>query len=66
MNENGFKKQYKTKSEPKRNFKVLEQGCHNFRFCKSSGCNFYGFLHLDCHEYSLNKSSAKYYRFLNR
>ena len=33
--------------------------CQNLNMAKSSGCNFYGFLHLDCHEFSLNKLSAK-------
>ena len=28
-------------------------------FCNSSGCKFYGFLHLDCPELSLNKLNAK-------
>ena len=41
----------------------LEQGCHNWSFCKSSGCNCYDFLHLDCHEISLNKLGAESYKF---
>ena len=24
-------------------------------FCKSRGCNLYGFLHLDCHEFDISK-----------
>ena len=32
-------------------------------FCKSSGCNWYGFLYLDCHEFSLNILKAKNYKF---
>ena len=43
-----------------------EQGCYKWSFCKSSGCNCYSFLHLDCHEFSLNKLSANNYRFSNQ
>ena len=32
-------------------------------FCKSRGCNNYGFLHLDCHAFSLKKLSAKIISF---
>ena len=39
------------------------QGCHNWSFFKSTSCNCYGFLHLDCHEFSLDKLSAKNYKF---
>ena len=34
-------------------------------FCKSSVCNCFVFLHLNCHEFSLNKLSAKNYKFQN-
>ena len=27
----------------------------NWSFCKSSGCNCYGFLYWDCHAFSINK-----------
>ena len=42
---------------------LWKQGWHNWSFYKSSGCNWYGFLHLDCCEFSLNKLSAKHYKF---
>ena len=35
------------------------QGYHNWVFCKYRACNLYGFLHLDCHEFSLNELNAK-------
>ena len=44
--------------------RTLRQGCNN-NFCKSRSCNCYGFLHLDCHESSLNKLSATNYKFCN-
>ena len=47
----------------RRIFKSINQGCHIWSFCKYIGCNFYGFLHLDCHELTFNKLSAKYYKF---
>ena len=42
-----------------------KQGCHSLSIYKSSVCNYYGFLHLDCHEFSLNKLSEKSYKFYN-
>ena len=41
----------------------VKQGCHNWSFCKSSGCNCYGFLHLNCHAFRFNKLSSKNYKF---
>ena len=44
----------------------LVQGCYIWSLCKSSGCNLFGFLHLNCHEVSLNKLSAKNDNFSKR